>query len=56
MRGFTDGCINEGYMHMQNSVQNVLIAAPEAQWLLAPRFSVGKANFTNSFRSPVGTA
>ncbi len=31
-------------------------SAPEAQSLLAPRFSVGKRNSTNSLRSPVGTA
>ena len=42
--GFIDGCI-----------RNVLIGAPEAQCLLAPRFSVGKADSTDSLRSPVGT-
>jgi len=30
--------------------------APEAQSLLAPRFSVGKRNSTDSLQSPVGTA
>jgi len=30
--------------------------APEAQSLLAPRFSVGKRGSTSSFRSPEGTA
>jgi methylase of polypeptide subunit release factors len=42
--GFVDRCIG-----------NVLAAAPEAQYPLAPRFSVGKADSTWELRSPVGT-
>src|ERR1035441_6826183 len=36
-------------------ISDVLAAAPEAQSLLAPRFSVGKRYFTIPLRSPVGT-
>jgi hypothetical protein len=43
--GFIDGCNG-----------NVLKSAPEAQCLLAPRFSVGKADSPGELRSPVGTA
>jgi hypothetical protein len=42
-RGFIEHCIS------------VLSAAPEAQSLLAPRFSVGKRYFTIPLRSPIGT-
>jgi len=42
---FMDGCIS-----------NVLSSAPEAQCLLAPRFSVGNAVRTDELRSPGGTA
>jgi hypothetical protein len=37
-------------------LKNVPLSAPEAQCLLAPRFSVGDANFRDEIRNPVGTA
>jgi hypothetical protein len=36
-------------------ISNALVAAPEAQCSIAPRFSVGEADSTRELRSPVGT-
>ncbi len=40
---------------IEDCISNVRTNAPEAQGWLAPRFSVGKRDSTNSSRSPVGT-
>jgi hypothetical protein len=46
----------KGHASIDGCISNALAAAPEAQRLLAPRFSVGKADSTLELRSPVGTA
>ena len=49
-----NGPIELGFI--ESCLSNVLLGAPEAQCLLAPRFSVGNADRADEPRSPVGTA